>query len=591
MFTVQVGTLDGLTTAYECGAEDTALDLKVRVAADISLPSARVKLISGVTVLKNDAALAALAADGPARLYMVRDYERTAVGNVECLSSSAETWEEAVDNLLGELAGAGVEQGQVLWIDIHNIDPMSERLLSAHFSPHIAGRGPLRIGRMGRSANSWEELYAWADEASVGKEVISVSGTSCWIGKVWGIAKANLVLYLFYYVGETVPAAPVEHVCSAAETWNDAAIDVLVALHEAGVERGQLLGIDAHNERPDAAAVFAAHFCRGLQGYGRLALSMESCADEDAQWPLREDEWPLLEFKWPELERRIAERSAGRELVSTTGSSSCEGGIIMYAFWHVLDDPLELLIVETAPGTWRAAAGKLAARLGALGVGREQVVTVDAHNTGFGHPCVLIARYRRPDGGAPRAPPWRLALELRESEEEGWPYLRGWADGWAAGRDIVSITGTSGTLEIGCQGKSMLLFYCDSVAEGPGENRQSLVEVQSVGAAAGSWKGAADRLLAALSTANVERGHIIGITACNAGPDEDAEFQAHFSRARDGGGRPGRVAYECFNRKASWSAMHHVAGALVSGKDVISMTGSSNEKGWSMLYAFYWDEA
>mmetsp|Transcript_12797 Transcript_12797/g.40885 ORF Transcript_12797/g.40885 Transcript_12797/m.40885 type:complete len:583 (-) Transcript_12797:114-1862(-) len=582
MFTVQVGTLDGLTTAYECGAEDTALDLKVRVAADISLPSARVKLISGVTVLKNDAALAALAADGPARLYMVRDYERTAVGNVECLSSSAETWEEAVDNLLGELAGAGVEQGQVLWIDIHNIDPMSERLLSAHFSPHIAGRGPLRIGRMGRSANSWEELYAWADEASVGKEVISVSGTSCWIGKVWGIAKANLVLYLFYYVGETVPAAPVEHVCSAAGSWNGAATGVLVALQEAGVERGQLLGIDAHNEGPDAAAVFTAHFCRGLQGYGRLALTMECSANEDAAYE---------DAAWPLLERRIAEQSTGRELVSTTGSSNCHGRVVMYAFWHVLDDPLELLIVETAPGTWRAAAGKLAARLGALGVGREQVVTVDAHNTGFGHPCVLIARYRRPDGGAPRAPPWRLALELRESEEEGWPYLRGWADARAGGRDVVSITGASGTLEGGGQGKSILLLYCDGVAEGPGESSQSLVEVQSVGAADIWWDGAADRLLAALSRARVERGHIISITACNAGPDEDAEFQAHFSRARDGGGRPGRVAYECFNRKASWSAMHHVAGALVSGKDVISMTGSSNEKGWSMLYAFYWDEA
>jgi len=577
MFTVQVGTLGGPTAAYECGAEDTALDLKVRVAADISLPSARVKLISGVTVLKNDAALAALAADGPARLYMVRDYERTAVGNVECLSSSAETWEEAVDNLLGELAGAGVEQGQVLWIDIHNIDPMSERLLSAHFSPHIAGRGPLRIGRMGRSANSWEELYAWADEASVGKEVISVSGTSCWIGKVWGIAKANLVLYLFYYVGETVPAAPVEHVCSAAETWNDAAIDVLVALHEAGVERGQLLGIDAHNERPDAAAVFAAHFCRGLQGYGRLALTMECSANEDAAWPL--------------LERRIAEQSTGRELVSTTGSSNCHGGVVMYAFWHVLDDPLELLIVETAPGTWRAAAGKLAARLGALGVGREQIVTIDAHNKGFGHPCVLSAHYRRPDSDAPMAPPLRLAWELHERVREGWPYLRGWADARAGGRDVVSITGASGTLEGGGQGKSILLLYCDGVAEGPGESSQSLVEVQSVGAADIWWDGAADRLLAALSRARVERGHIISITACNAGPDEDAEFQAHFSRARDGGGRPGRVAYECFNRKASWSAMHHVAGALVSGKDVISMTGSSNEKGWSMLYAFYWDEA
>lgn len=95
----------------------------------------------------------------------------------------------------------------------------------------------------------------------------------------------------------------------------------------------------------------------------------------------------------------------------------------------------------------------------------------------------------------------------------------------------------------------------------------------------------------ALNRAGIERGHLISINACNTDPDAAACFNAHFCFARPGSGRPGRVAYDCLNVDASWGGMHHQIGVAGSGKDVISITGSSNCSGRSVLYVFYWQDA
>jgi hypothetical protein len=346
-----------------------------------------------------------------------------------------------------------------------------------------------------------------------------------------------------------------------------------MALQEHGVERGQLLGIDAHNEHPDEDAVFTAHFSRGLRGYGRLALTCECSANERADWTTLHD--------------RAADESAGRELVSLTGSSNCDGKTVTFTFWHVPIDPLEFCIVETAPGTWQAAAEALAARLSELQVERDQIVTIDAHNKGLHHPCVLSAHYRTV-ASAPGGSPLRLAWKLREESERTWDYLCGWAHAMAEGMDILSITGASGTLASGARGLSMMVFYDSS---GDGKPAPDLAPVEFVHSSRDSWNGAADGLVRALVRANVERGQIINISACNQRPDDNAEFQCHYCRSHAGGGQRGQVAFESFNVNASFNAMHHQIGVLGSGKDIISITGSSNCSGRSVLYVFYWKES
>jgi len=138
----------------------------------------------------------------------------------------------------------------------------------------------------------------------------------------------------------------------------------------------------------------------------------------------------------------------------------------------------------------------------------------------------------------------------------------------------------------------MLVFYHSCEGESPSEEPPQLVKsMEYVHSSAGSWNGAADDLVAALTRARVEHGHIISVSACNLNPQASAEFQCHFDRTRPGGGQPGQVSYKCFNHEASFSAMHHQIGVAGSGKKVISVTGSSNENGRSVLYIFYWDPA
>lgn len=551
------------------------LDLKVRVAADHSQPSSMIKLLGGAEFMKNDVSLWTLAMEGSVQLQMFMEYERISAGKVENLSNSNTTWGAAAEEVLANLTAAGVEQGQVLWIDLHNLKTSRQCVVCAYFSRDILGRGPLHISYQGRVGQSWEEVYRWADKFAAGKEIISISGASTPRTTHPGDGECDKYLWIFHYEGETSPVTQVEHVRSAGGGWDKAASLMLLALQDSGVLRGQLLGIDAHNDDPDADAVFIAHFSRELQGYGRLALTFDRSANEIADWISLHD--------------RVANQSAGRELVSLTGSSNVDRAV-MYAFYHVPVDPLEFCIVETAPGTWNAAAEALAARLSELQVERGQIITIDAHNRGFDQPCVLSAHYR-PAASAPGGGPLRLAWKLRETNASSWDYVGGWAHAVAEGKDILSCTGASGTLASNALGLSMMIFYHSLADEKATEEPAAdSVPMELVTSSWGSWNGAADRIVAELIQAKVERGHIINISACNMNPDANAEFQCHFCRARASGGQRGQVAYRSFNADASFNAMHHQVGVLGSGKDIISITGSSNSENHSVLYVFYWEE-
>lgn len=581
MLSIEVGTLSGSASTYECSKDDKLLDVKVRVATDASRPSSKIKLLSGTELLKNDARLAPLALDGSVKLQMVFDNERVAAGTVENFSSTGRTWEVAIEELLGKLAVDGVEQGQVLWIDVHNKYNMpADCVVCAYFSREIVGRGPLHISARGHAGTSWEELYTWADGISEGKEVISISGASCIPGHSGLSSTDSKYICIFHYAGEVVPAMKVEHVSSAGGSWWGAATGLLMALQDRGVQRGQLLGIDAHNTHPDGDAVFTAHFSHSLQGDGRLALTCDCTANEVMGWTTLHD--------------RASDASTGRELVSLTGSSNCNGRTVMFAFWHVPVDPLEFCIVETAPGTWQAAAEALSVRLAELQVARDQIVTIDAHNKGFDQPCVLSAHYHAATS-SPGGSQLRLAWKLREQSGCTWDYLCGWAHSVAEGTDVLSITGASGTLACGARGLSMMVFFNSSGDEQRAESpARDLAPVEFVHSSGGSWNGSADALLRALVQAKVERDQIINISACNRNPDDNAEFQCHFCRSRVGGGlgggRRGQVVFKSFNVTASFNAMHHQIGVLGSGKDIISITGCSNCSGRTVLYVFFWKD-
>ncbi|CAE7281350.1 Hmox2 [Symbiodinium sp. KB8] len=211
-----------------------------------------------------------------------------------------DAWEEAAKELLRKLVDAGVQQGQVLSIDAHNKGWNSAAVLLAVVRRSRPGRGPLELSCQVRRDGGWELLYRWADQAAVGKQVVSVTGCSS------GPGSCGLALLLF--LAEPRPEmSAVDHVASAAGSWNGAADELLQLLQNRGMQQGQLLSIDAHNTEPDSHARFSAHFSSSLPGCGPLRLTYR-CSNTLGEWP---------DVHWQGIVR-----AASKTTVATTGSSN-----------------------------------------------------------------------------------------------------------------------------------------------------------------------------------------------------------------------------------------------------------------------------
>ncbi|CAE7262653.1 HMOX2 [Symbiodinium natans] len=185
---------------------------------------------------------------------------------------AGDAWEEAADQLIELLRGAGVQQGQVMSIDAHNKGAGTAAFLLAVVRRSRPGRGPLNLScEVHRDLRfGWDVLYQLADQAAVGKEVVSVTGCSS------GTGSQALLVFL---AGPRPEITAVEHVASAAGSWNGAADQLLHLLRDRGVQKGQLLCVDAHNTEPNAAARFSAHFSRSLPGEGPLQLTYRCFID------------------------------------------------------------------------------------------------------------------------------------------------------------------------------------------------------------------------------------------------------------------------------------------------------------------------
>lgn len=222
-----------------------------------------------------------------------------------------DAWEEAAKELLRKLADAGVQQGQVLSIDAHNKGWNSAAVLLAVVRRSRPGRGPLELSCEVRRDGGWELLYQWADQASLGKQVVSVTGCSS------GPGSRGLALLLF--LAEPRPEiSAVDHVASAAGSWNGAADELLQLLRSRGVQQGQLLSVDAHNTEPDSHARFSAHFSSSLPGCGPLRLTYR-CLNTPGEWP---------HVHWQGIVR-----AASKTAVATTGSSNESGRVVLYNFF------------------------------------------------------------------------------------------------------------------------------------------------------------------------------------------------------------------------------------------------------------------
>ena len=109
-------------------------------------------------------------------------------------------------------------------------------------------------------------------------------------------------------------------------SWNGAANGIIRKLKEAGVQRGQVISIDAHNNGPNEAAIFSAHYCKSLPGKGPLDIQYK-CENKG-----RAKKWDVFY----QNAAKFAEQNTGdrSDLVAITASVNWHGQAVMYTFYY-----------------------------------------------------------------------------------------------------------------------------------------------------------------------------------------------------------------------------------------------------------------
>jgi hypothetical protein len=149
-----------------------------------------------------------------------------------------------------------------------------------------------------------------------------------------------------------------EWVEARANSWNGAADSIIDKLCTAGVKRGQIITIDAHNNGPDGAAIFSAHYSRSYPDKGDLQLQYD-CQNTS-------------EYGWHEFYERANShaKSFADDIIGITSSCNCEGRGVTYVFRYAppsTEVPRELEWVEARADSWDGAADEIIKKIQAKG--------------------------------------------------------------------------------------------------------------------------------------------------------------------------------------------------------------------------------
>lgn len=205
------------------------------------------------------------------------------VGFVE---SKAETWMEAADGIIHQLAQHGVGRGQVLGIDAHSYgsDGATQGMtavFSAHYSTWLPHLGPLNMRYMrfqepALDDASWASLRRKAIASLGNKRPISVT-TSCGGG-------SETVICCFYHKDDP-PQETQEEREIFGDTWTQAVDKLLSEVEKERLQVGQILWIDAHRlpSRPDKASL-SVHFSKTPVEDGSPPLSLSYRSSSAQSW-------------------------------------------------------------------------------------------------------------------------------------------------------------------------------------------------------------------------------------------------------------------------------------------------------------------
>lgn len=477
--------------------------------------------------------------------------------SIQCEAKMGGTagWDEAAWGILQMLEERNVCRGQLLSIDAHSENGLP--IISAHYAADLQDNCPLKLCFSGRAGitDSWDQICRTACDEARGKDIISMTG-SC-------EADGTSAFYVFYNAEITRDQGKIEYAECSADSWNAAAQGLIKLLSSKGVRDGQIINIDAHNNGPNEAAMFAAFFCRSWPSKGNLNL-VSWHQNDDIPWE-----------KMYESVTKSVEAVHKEQLLGITGSCNMHRRV-MYAFWQVSAQTSTIQYVESRASSWNGAADGLIKKLEEAGVRQGQVLSIDAHNSGENEQSIFSAHYLK-------------SLEDRgeldigytaQNSSSSWETLYTEASKHAEGKDVISMTGSINTSD-----RSVFyVFFNKGTADAGVDN------VEHVESRAGSWNEAADGIIKKLREHEVQSGQILSIDAHNNGRNEAAIFSAHYSKTLPGYGKP-RLRFRCQNTAASWDHQYHtacwqLANIRTSPDQFVSLTACCNAADRSVTYVF-----
>mmetsp|Transcript_20882 Transcript_20882/g.46011 ORF Transcript_20882/g.46011 Transcript_20882/m.46011 type:complete len:322 (-) Transcript_20882:143-1108(-) len=293
-----------------------------------AMTSCRAKAAVGITVLMSLSIILALAAPpvsnvpraantGPTALHLLS----SALGELPSCSpqlqwveARANCWIEAAEGIIAKLKALGVRRGQIISIDAHKDGPdgsVEQAIFSAYYSTSYQSLGPLNINYTEQNeVYAWPEFYDVAAQRAT-SDVFSITGSSNF--------PLLAVMYRFAYWPPAENSVPVDlrWLEARGDNWTQAADSIIEKLANAGVQRGQIVSIDAHNNGPDDQAIFSAHYNPSALGFGNASIKY-SLQNTDA-------------YGWAQFYTN-ATRSATADLIGITSSSNTRSSAVTFVF-------------------------------------------------------------------------------------------------------------------------------------------------------------------------------------------------------------------------------------------------------------------
>ena len=237
------------------------------------------------------------------------------------------------------------------------------------------------------------------------------------------------------------------------KTWDGAADDIIEKLRELGVQQGQIISIDAHNNGYGEAAIMSAMWDDTVEGKGPLNIGYYVQNKNTA--------WEKLYANATSYVSTVRSEN----LISITGSCNEDDRAVLYVFYyHSSNGPVQKIqYCEARDFTWMPenVAKELISDLRNKGVKAGQIISIDIHNNGAFQDTIFHAFWN-----SSLPPKGDLDIKFsQKTDKDSWDSHYQWAS-TDIGPGMKNVLGVTSSIQLfGSKGSTFVFYENDDISE------------------------------------------------------------------------------------------------------------------------------